>query len=258
MWDEWCPPSDASRLPGRPAVSQFEQMSMSIVKQSTQRKRAPTMSCWQLHPHQKKDTEVPGENHPLETLDAKVLDYPKGEGHKRQRTRHVLLPLTWFVRIVERFNAIRAFEAMVRSRRGLYQEWMDGMDVVHFAVQRCYVRTPVVVRRKLGYALVTGEANREIVAGGTFKPVTCQLRSTPGTMIRYIVLLCSRHMYSAHQNMDYREERQLPTSCQPLKPHIWNKNACRSSPFRLGALRRAIASSWGVGNVGLSIPPGNV
>lgn len=80
MWDEWCPPSDASRLPGRPAVSQFEQMSMSIVKQSTQRKRAPTMSCWQLHPHQRKDTEVYGENHPLETLDARVLDYPKGEG----------------------------------------------------------------------------------------------------------------------------------------------------------------------------------
>jgi hypothetical protein len=79
MWDEWCPPSDASRLPGKPAVSQFEQMSMSIVKQSTQRKRGPTMSCWQLHPHQKKDTEEPEENHPLEALDAGVLDYRKGE-----------------------------------------------------------------------------------------------------------------------------------------------------------------------------------
>ena len=51
MWDELCPPSDASRLPGKPAVSQFEQMSISTVKQLTQWKRAPTMSCWQLHPH---------------------------------------------------------------------------------------------------------------------------------------------------------------------------------------------------------------
>jgi hypothetical protein len=81
MWEELCPPSGASRLPGKPAVSQFEQMSISIVKQSTQRKRAPTMSCWQLHPHQnKKDTEVHWEKHPLEALDPRVLDYQKDVG----------------------------------------------------------------------------------------------------------------------------------------------------------------------------------
>jgi len=55
---ELCPPPGASRLPGNPAVSQFEQMSISIVVQSTQWKSGPTMSCWQLHPHQKNDTEV--------------------------------------------------------------------------------------------------------------------------------------------------------------------------------------------------------
>ena len=63
MWVELCPPPDASRLPGKPAISQFEQMLMSIVKQLTQWKRAPTISCRQLHPHQKKDTKVPGSNY---------------------------------------------------------------------------------------------------------------------------------------------------------------------------------------------------
>ena len=77
MCDELCPPSDASRLPGKPAVSQFEQMSISIVVQSTQWKSGPTMSCWQLHPHQKNDTEALKKNHSLNALDTGVLDCRK-------------------------------------------------------------------------------------------------------------------------------------------------------------------------------------
>lgn len=74
IWEELCPPSDASRLPGKPAVSQFEQMSMSIVVQSTQRKRAPTMSCWQLRSDQRKCIEASEKNHPLEALDPGVFE----------------------------------------------------------------------------------------------------------------------------------------------------------------------------------------
>lgn len=80
MWEELCPPLDASRLPGKPAVSQFEQMSISIVLQSTQRNRAPTISCLQLRLHQRKDTETSGENHPLEASDARVR-----EGYRKKR-----------------------------------------------------------------------------------------------------------------------------------------------------------------------------
>ena len=79
MCDELCPPSDESRLPGKPAVSQFEQMSISIVVQSTQWKRGPTMSCWQLHPGQKNDIEILKNHHSLEALDTGVLDYRKEE-----------------------------------------------------------------------------------------------------------------------------------------------------------------------------------
>jgi hypothetical protein len=79
MCDELCPPSDVSRLPGKPAVSQFEQMSISIVVQSTQWKRGPTMSCWQLHLHQKNDTKVLRNHHSLKALDTGVLDYRKEE-----------------------------------------------------------------------------------------------------------------------------------------------------------------------------------
>jgi hypothetical protein len=53
-----------------------------------------------------------------------------------QRTRrHVLLPLTRLVRIVEHSSAIaiRSFRVTVRSARGLYQERMDRMDIVHLA-----------------------------------------------------------------------------------------------------------------------------
>jgi hypothetical protein len=93
MCDELCPPSDASRLPGKPAVSQFEQMSISIVVQSTQWNRGPTMSCWQLHPHQKDDTEVLGKGHSLEALDTGVLDYRKEsmgvKGRKGMYCRHL-------------------------------------------------------------------------------------------------------------------------------------------------------------------------
>jgi hypothetical protein len=35
------------------------------------------MSCWQLHPHQKKDTDVLRNHHSLEALDTRVLDYRK-------------------------------------------------------------------------------------------------------------------------------------------------------------------------------------
>ena len=75
MWEEEsCPPSDASRLPGKPAVSQFEQMSMSIIVQSTQWKRAPTMSCRQLYLYQRKDIEVFERIYPLEASDAGVFE----------------------------------------------------------------------------------------------------------------------------------------------------------------------------------------
>lgn len=72
-WEELCPPSDASRFPGKPAVSQFEQMSMSIGVQSTQWKRGPTMSCLQLHPISEKDIEIFG-NYSLEASDVGVLE----------------------------------------------------------------------------------------------------------------------------------------------------------------------------------------
>jgi hypothetical protein len=58
------------------------------------------------------------------------------------------------VRIVEHSNAIaiRSFRATVRLATGLYQERMDRMDIVHL--------------------VVTGEANRKIVAFATFIPIS--------------------------------------------------------------------------------------
>ena len=48
MCEETCPPSAESRLPGRPAASQLEQM--STFSHIAQWKRAPTISCMQLEP----------------------------------------------------------------------------------------------------------------------------------------------------------------------------------------------------------------